>query len=241
MAALCLWAAAALPAQSSHQTDPDEGTLSSVRPRIPEPMVFDLIRPLGAKRGEFEVNSLFRLAPGDRPRRLQWAPEVEYAFLDGYGVEFELPLENAAIDSWKGAVQGTLPGPWAKKFIHGWQAIGEAGHHSAHTHVDLLYLAGARWTRDWSVFTMNGARRESGHGTAKAFLGNYTLFYHPRKTVSYGLESNFKGKGIHSRSALLMPQMQLRGNRLNLQFGLGWRRQDGAGRMQAGWRLSREF
>lgn len=27
-------------------------------PRIPEPMVFDLVRPLGAKRGEGEINVL---------------------------------------------------------------------------------------------------------------------------------------------------------------------------------------
>lgn len=54
--------------------DPDEGTLSSVRPRIPEPMVYDLIRPLGAEKGEFEVNSLFRIKPAQYPATLQWAP-----------------------------------------------------------------------------------------------------------------------------------------------------------------------
>lgn len=105
--------------------DPDEGSLSSIRPRIPEPLVFDLIRPLGAEKGELEVNSLFRIAPSDQPRRLQWAPEVEYAFAEGYGIEFELPLENAGVASYKGAIQGTLPGPWKRRFIHGWQAIGE--------------------------------------------------------------------------------------------------------------------
>jgi hypothetical protein len=227
-------------AQKPH--DPDEGTLSSVKPRIPEPMVFDLIRPLGAQRGEFEVNSLFRFSPADKPRRLLWAPEVEYAFLEGYGVEFELPMENAGIDSWKGAIQGTLPGPWEKTFIHGWQVLGERSHHHELSRLNLLYLAGARWHRNWSTFTMTGAEREQDAAqTAHAFLGNYSLFYHHRKTVTYGLESNIKGHGVSGRGLLLMPQLQLRKSRVNLQIGAGWRWNNRTNGLQVGWRLSREF
>lgn len=147
----------------SQRIDPDEGTLSSIRPRIPEPMVFDLIRPLGAERGEFEINSLFRFMPANSPRRLQWAPEIEYAFLDGYGIEFEVPIENARIDSWKGAIQGTLAGPWKTKFIQGWQALGEKNRGGGNSRVDLLYLAGSRWHSNWSAFTMTGIERETGH------------------------------------------------------------------------------
>jgi hypothetical protein len=221
--------------------DPDEGTLSSVKPRIPEPMVFDLIRPLGAERGEFEVNSLFRFSPTERPRRLQWAPEVEYAFLEGYGIEFEVPLENSRIDSWKGAIQGTLPRPLKKTFIHGWQAVGETIHNDGYWQLDLLYLAGARWHPNWSAFTMTGVRREQDSAGANAFLGNYSLFFHLKDTVSYGLESNFKGRGSTGRGLLLMPQAQFRKSRLNLQIGAGWRWHNGTSGLQIGWRLSREF
>ncbi|MCW5978193.1 MAG: hypothetical protein KIT09_08950 [Bryobacteraceae bacterium] len=221
--------------------DPDEGALSSIRPRIPEPMVFDLVRPLGAERGELEVNSLFRFTPAETPRRLLWAPEIEYTFLDGYGIEFELPLENAGIDAWKAAIQGTLPGPWGDRFIQGWQVLGETGHEGNHSLIDVLYLAGARWSRSWSVFSMTGFRREREHASATVFLGNYSLFFHPRDAVTYGLESNFKGRGASHRGLLLMPQAHIRKRWLNLQAGAGWRWHAGTSGLQIGWRLTREF
>lgn len=121
---LYLVAAATLFAQ-----DPNEGTLSSVKPRIPEPLVFDLIRPLGAERGELEVNTLVRYKANSA---IQWVPEVGYAFAKGYGLEFELPLEDTSIDTHKAALQSTLPGPWKKKFIHGWQGIGEVARDRSH-------------------------------------------------------------------------------------------------------------
>src|SRR5688572_24541264 len=59
---------------------------------IPEPLAFDLVRGLGAARGELEVNTLGVVSlrrPG-----IHWAPEVEYAFLDGHAFELELPFAN---------------------------------------------------------------------------------------------------------------------------------------------------
>jgi hypothetical protein len=221
--------------------DPDDAALSSIRPRIPEPMVFDLIRPLGAESGELEVNSLFRFMPAQSPRRLLWAPEIEYAFLEGYGIEFELPLENGGIDSFKGAIQGTAPGPWKKTFIQGWQAVAEVSHEDDAWQLDILYLAGVRWRRNWSVFSMTGFRRESDHGTAYAFLGNYSVFFAKNHTVTYGLESNFKGRGISGRGVLLMPQVHLRKSRFNFQVGAGRKWTAGRSGMQIGWRVSREF
>jgi hypothetical protein len=65
-------------------------------PIIPEPMVFDMVRPLGARRGELEVNVL-GLVPlkrdGGAPA-IEWAPEVEWAIRDGFAVEFELPFRR---------------------------------------------------------------------------------------------------------------------------------------------------
>lgn len=225
------------------QHDPDEGTLASSRPRIAEPMVFDLIRPLGSKRGEVEVNSLFRVGAGPNRRDLLWAPEIEYSFLDGYGVEFELPLRNAHRESFKGALQGTLPGPWPKHFIHGWQGIIEKSRTGSQ--LDALYLAGVKLDYRWSVFTMTGVRREHGeHGEdpRPAFLGNYTLFYAKNDHLTYGLETNWKGAGLHGRNVLVMPQVQFRHHRINIQVGLGWmKHQNETSRLVAGWRISREF
>jgi hypothetical protein len=219
--------------------DPDEGTLSSVHPRIPEPLVFDLVRPLGAKRGELEVNSLFRLSPRRDPRHLLWAPEVEYAFADGYGIELELPMEDTGLESVKMALQGTLPGPSPRTFIHGWQGIFERSRHDS-SQIDLLYLAGARWHPRWSGFTMTGLRLYRDEGTDRAFLGNYSLFYHAADEMSFGLESNLaRGSGRHS--FLLMPQLHVRRSRYNVQGGVGALREDGATHVQLAWRISREF
>jgi hypothetical protein len=242
LALLCLFVSLPSPAQHGAGHDPDDGTLSSALPRIPEPLVFDLIRPLGAKKGEFEVNSLFRFQPNSPQRALLWAPEVEYAFLDGYGVEFELPMENQQIDTYKFALQGTLPGPMPRQFIHGWQAIGEIGHRSPFRQADFLYLAGARFHRKWSGFTMTGLRAESGHRRANAFLGNYSIFHHRSKHLTLGLESNIKGRAASERGVLLMPQVHLRGNRVNIQFGAGWNHAPGRrSGPQLALRVSREF
>jgi hypothetical protein len=135
--------------------DPDEGTLASGAPRIPEPMVYDLVRPLGAVKGELEVNSLF-LQPLRRGRSLEWAPEIEYTFARGYGIELEIPMEGVRRESWKAALQGTLGHSHRQETIHGWQALSERWNHEDRGKADLLYLTGTRWHDRWSTFTMIG-------------------------------------------------------------------------------------
>ena len=88
--------------QPAPRHDPDEGTLSSIKPQIPEPVVFDLVRPLGAERGEFEVNSLFRVpveGAGTRlvrlccpacVSRLERAPERYFALIDEASARCEM-------------------------------------------------------------------------------------------------------------------------------------------------------
>jgi hypothetical protein len=218
--------------------DPDEGTLSSVKPRIPEPLVFDLIRPLGAERGELEVNTLVRYKPNGA---VHWAPEIEYAFAKGYGLEFELPMENQNIETYKVALQGTLPGPWKRKFIHGWQGIGEVARRQPYWQTDALYLAGLRFRPKWSVFSMTGWRAERGNVHGNALLGNYSLFRHQSKNTTFGLETNYKSPGATGRSFLMMPQTHVRASRINVQFGLGWHRAAGRNSPQLALRLSREF
>ena len=66
-------------------------------PHIPEPMVFDMVRPLGAQRGELEINTLAQRNLSGSGSRTEWAPEIEYAFMDGLAIEFELPFENSEL------------------------------------------------------------------------------------------------------------------------------------------------
>ena len=220
--------------------DPDEGTLASSVPRIPEPMVYDLVRPLGAERGELEINSLF-LRPLRRDRPLQWAPEIEYTFARGYGIELEWPMDGAEKESVKVALQGTLGVYGGERTIHGWQALGER-RRQGEWNADLLYLTGTRWHARWSTFTMVGAREEAAEGRrGRTAVWNQSVYYHQSRRLNFGLESNWSGAGVRSREWTAIPQLTWRKSRYNVQVGAGSRRTGSRRIGVAGWRISREF
>ncbi len=87
-------------------------------PRLPEPMVFDLVLPLGAKQHEYGLNALAQYNFADNV--VEHNPEIEYVFTDGYAIELELPMENTAVKEFKVALQGTFNFFHSNKFIHGW-------------------------------------------------------------------------------------------------------------------------
>ncbi len=204
-------------------------------------MVYDLVRPLGASKGEFEVNSLF-LKPLRRGRPLEWAPEVEFAFAEGYAIEFEFPFEGTALETWKAALQGTLGDFANHKATHGWQVLGERFRNTGDWKLDLLYLTGTRWHPRWSTFTMAGSRREEKMQSAGwAPLWNQSVFYHYSRKINLGVESNYKGRGLLPPYWLTVPQVTLRHSRYNIQFGAGSRLEERRWRPVVAWRLTREF
>lgn len=76
---------------------------------IPEPLMFDLVRGLGAKQGGLEINTLVHFPLNDfNGRGVEWAPEIEYALFDGFAVEVEFPFENRDLEAFKLAVQWTI-------------------------------------------------------------------------------------------------------------------------------------
>lgn len=204
-------------------------------------MVFDLVRPLGAKRGELEVNSLFRLPTSPSSGELLWAPEIEYTFADGLGIEFELPLVNQGIDSYKAALQATLPGPMPRRLIQGVQLLGETARHGEENQLDLLHLLGIRWSSRYSTFSMTGVRREKAHAVRFTPIVNNSVFLDLNPAWVIGLESNWKGKGASERAFLLMPQVHWKGTRINLQAGYGLARDAGRTTGMLSWRITREF
>jgi hypothetical protein len=111
-----------------------------LRPRIKrhEPMVFDLVRPLGAAKGELEINTLLDYSP--RTGLLEWSPEIEYAYAKGYTIELELPVENTTLNQYKVTLQGTFGRLYSGKMIHGWQAIGRRIIDEKVYGADILYL-----------------------------------------------------------------------------------------------------
>ena len=155
----------------------------------PEPMIFDLVDPLGAKKGEVEVNALLDFSP--RTGQLEWSPEIEYAFADDYAVEFELPLENTFAKEYKVSLQGTFGKLDRGRMIHGWQAIGRRKNEEKAYAAEALYLNDYKFSSKWSMMNMLGVRH-TGIAKSGDFIGllNNSLFYSFKENFSFGIEVN---------------------------------------------------
>ncbi|UUX95403.1 hypothetical protein [Aquabacterium sp. J223] len=187
---------------------------------IPEPLVFDLVRPLGSPKGELEVNLY---AAHGRGQGLAWSPELEYVFADGHAVELELPHSRGTLDEIKVAVQGTFGGLWGGRMIHGWQFISRKALEAQPTHHDLLYLHGARWSDQWSSMHMVGLRHaESAASGPRTWLVNAALFWRASDRWTLGLEANLEHARPGGWGYRLTPQLHLPLRRNEaLQLGLG--------------------
>jgi hypothetical protein len=200
-----------------------DGALASIYPRIPEPMVFDLVRPLGAQKGELEINTLAEYE--FESRSVEWAPEIEYAFVDLYAFELELPMENGAVDAYKFALQGTFKNHRnrQRRFIHGWQYIGEYIIDDKRFENNLLYLFGYKFNARWSTLNMVGFRHTdpSAKGDFEGLL-NSNLFYSIPGGIVLGVEINWEHRPNRPNQALIVPQAHMRlGKHTDLQIGGG--------------------
>lgn len=190
-------------------------------PRLPEPMVFDLVLPLGASRNEYEFNSLGQYNFGEDAAKIN--PEFEYAYADGYGIEVEFPTRNAELVAYKLALQGTFNFLNTEKFIHGWQYIGEYHKHEKAIENNLLYLFGYQFNENWSMLNMVGFRFTDARsrGNAEGLL-NSNLFYTISKDVILGLEVNYEARPDLPDITLVMPQIHLQvAAHAKIQFGFG--------------------
>jgi hypothetical protein len=199
---------------------------------IPEPMVFDLIRPLGAKKGEFEANVLAQRAITGPSQTIEWAPEIEYAIADGFAIELELPFEGAQVHEYKVGLQATLG--TAGNTIHGLHYLGIHDIGSGRTGHTLLYVLGVRWSEKISTLSMAGVgSRGFGPKRSAEFAEickchvprshmalNHTTFYEKDKNTTFGLEVNFRTAG--EDYILVMPQIHKNlSHRYTIQGGVG--------------------
>jgi hypothetical protein len=211
---------------------------------IPEPMVFDLVRPLGAREGELEINvlGLFPLNNRGRTRsvrdtpdglirsssreRIDWAPEIEYAVLDDFALELEFPFEDNNLVAFKFAYQWTFGTLIDDQMIHGTQGILEHNRFTEVNEISLLYLNAFLITPELSIMSMSGVRFESGgkvdNGPLELIL-NLSLFYEVFDKHSLGFETNFSfSYDFDEISLLLMPQWQWEFSKnYALQSGIG--------------------
>jgi hypothetical protein len=209
------------------ESDPRKpGLFAGGYPHIPEPMVFDLVRGLGARKGEAEVNTLMVLSDPTRNPVLAWAPEVEWAFADNYAFEVELPMVDRHLHALKGALQATIP-PYSERFIQGFQVIGEYLLTERDLETTLLYLAGVRFGK-WSMLSMLGARGVTPLSGMEHYqaLFNPSVYHDTGEAITIGLESNFSVSLDGSTwESQLVPQLhwQLsRRTRIQVGGGIAW-------------------
>jgi hypothetical protein len=198
-----------------------DAALSHEQLRIPEPLLFDLVRPLGARKGELEVNVLGEF--NVESDRFEWAPEIEYAFADGYAIELEFPTENGRVVDYKLALQGTLGMELEYGMIHGWQVIGLRNRKTGRYSADALYINGLRLSDKWSTLNMIGIRRTefSGDGENKTLLNN-NLFYDVSQRLTLGIELNHEINPRGAWRSRIVPQIHLDfSQHTTLQLGAG--------------------
>ena len=212
-------------------------------PRIAEPMIFDMMRPLGAAKGELEANTLAQAPLGGPDRTLAWAPEIEYAFADGYAVEVELPFEGGRLAEYKVGLQGAFGTIDGGRGAHGVQYLGIYDRHEGRSRHSLLYMAGTRMGTRWSMMNMIGVDdiRPSRRAGANAALFNHALFYDASPATVTGVELNVRGGA--ERRVQLTPQVHHRlADKVSVQVGAGAvKERHEPVRPVAGLRVIREF
>ncbi len=216
--------------------------LADQTPHIPEPLIFDMIRPLGARQGELEANTLVQRNLSGPERAVEWAPEIEYAIFDGFAVEAELPIEGTTVTDYKMGLQGTF-GTFANgRGIHGVQYLGLYNRADNRWESTLVYILGLRLSERWSTLSMIGVGDATFSGPSnRSLVVNHSAFYDLGPATHVGVEINTRRGG--DTYTLVMPQAQFTlADGLSLQAGLGAVRSDGEPwRPRAGARLIKEF
>lgn len=217
---------AAVPTSAPDESPEEQAHPARPRvPHLPEPMVFDLVRGLGARQWEVEANSLFMMPIDPDNLHLEWAPEVEVAVADGFALELELPMVNEEVRSLKFAAQLTFGTGFDGHFIHGAQAIVE--YELAHEAVEttLLYIAGVELDSTWGLLGMAGVRATVGSGVdpfALELLLNGNLFARVADILVLGMEVNYATDLSERQRLLLMPQAHISiGEHVRWQLGVG--------------------
>ncbi len=180
-----------LPIQASEETlfHETDAAHSDRLMRIPEPMVYDLVRPLGVKKGDMEINALVDI--NQQTNDASWAPEVEYGLADDLAVELELPFENASHERYKVAIQKTLGVYNHLGMANGWQAFLDLNKHTRTLSGDVTYIHAIKWADRWSSLSMLGLRVNGINRSADVeYLLNNTVFYDVSPRLTLGLELN---------------------------------------------------
>jgi hypothetical protein len=198
---------------------------------IPEPLMFDLVRGLGARQGELEINALAEIPLNNASHRgVEWAPEIEYALFNNFAVELELPMNNLEVEAYKMAIQWTLGSSKDNKFIHGIQVLGESYVHDDIFELNFLYVPAYRFNEIWSAIGLFGVMFESGSDAPDknyTIILNTSVFADLNKHTIVGVELNNTNSMIqqiddNEMELLVLPQVHYEfDSGFSFQFGIG--------------------
>lgn len=181
-------------------------------PSVPEPMMVDLVRRLGARPGELEANVLAIVRFGDDRVGLAWAPELELAVAPGWAVEVELPLHNEHLEAVKLTVQGTAAVTARGRVVHGLQLIGEVSTAADAFSASALYVLGARLSERVSMNVLAGpalTRASTGHLGGSALVSP-SLFIDVSPRTAVGLEAQLSASTQAGVALQATPQVSWR-------------------------------
>ncbi|MBL8817834.1 MAG: hypothetical protein JNL58_17545 [Planctomyces sp.] len=210
---------------------------------VPEPLLFDLVHPLGVRRNAVEFNTLAIMpwsasnaTPDDDPfgsgtttsdkGGIEWAPEVEYAIADNLAVEFEFPFESSTLEEYKLGLQWTIGTAFDDRYIHGFQTLFQPTTEWQEWNSTLLYLGGIEINDTWSALFMIGGRMDlEGPARSETFeeLINVSVFAELSEAMRVGLETNFASQANATEDLIVVPQFQYQvANNFEIQSGLGF-------------------
>ncbi len=189
---------------------------------VPEPMFIDLVRPLNAKKGDIEINTLFTDYTKSS-RELNWAPEIEFAIADGNSIEFEFPSQGDRHENYKVAYQRNLSESDDSPYLNGLQIILESDKRFNHFESVLYHIFAIRFSHYFSLLNMTGFKFNPEDINHKALQLNTTLFYNFSEEVDFGLEMNIESAEMGEKLNQVIPQIHLAlGEGYQIQYGFGY-------------------
>ncbi|MGE3611504.1 MAG: hypothetical protein AB7I27_18070 [Bacteriovoracaceae bacterium] len=181
---------------------------------IPEPMIFDLVRPLGSKKGQWEANTLLIQEHYPELSHSHESPELEYVVMDNLALELEIPGVGGEPDALKGVLQWTMGHLGnSNKTIHGVQLINQRFiQKDPYNEVTPIYILGHRFNREYTLLLMLGDQYRYSSTKHDHFLVfNATIFdvYSHVKEIEFGLENNILGFGNNFQFWRITPQIEV--------------------------------
>ncbi|MEB3198688.1 MAG: hypothetical protein VKP62_15940 [Candidatus Sericytochromatia bacterium] len=229
-AVLASWLMAPAPALANHDHLRSErhsaGASDHPHHWVAEPIMFDLIRNLGARGGEREVGAVAHW----HNQELELGTEVEWVPVDGHALELEVANPHEPKRHLKGAYQGKLGSAFGQRVLYGFHLLGGFQPERGEAEAGLSWVTALRPHPDWTALLVAGGRgRREEAETRLAALANGSLFFHLSDAWIVGGEANWQQQPGGWGRLDLLPQLRWdHDESVHLQLGVGVRL-EGAG------------